>query len=84
MGAIFWEHEGNRAVRLGDLKLVAQDGRPWELYRMDQDRTETVDVSGRYGVDVRTMESLWLDWARRSSVVPWADVVPQLTPYYTF
>jgi arylsulfatase len=84
VGAIFWEHEGNRAVRLGDLKLVAQAGRPWEMYRMDQDRTETVDVSARYGIDVRMMESLWLDWARRSLVVPWADVVSQLTPYYTF
>lgn len=84
VGAIYWEHEGNRAVRLADLKLVARDGRPWELYRMDQDRTETLDVAAHYGTDVRMMDSLWLDWARRSFVVPWAEVVPQLTPYYTF
>ena len=30
--ALFWEHEGNRAVRIGDLKLVSLEGKPWELY----------------------------------------------------
>src|SRR5205823_2313511 len=38
---IFFEHEGNRAVRDGKWKLVATsaDG-PWELYDMESDRTE--------------------------------------------
>ncbi len=49
VGAIFWEHEGDRAIRLGDLKLVAEHKASWELYRMDQDRTETIDLSQRYG-----------------------------------
>jgi len=28
---VFWEHEGNRAVRDGDWKLVAKENQPWEL-----------------------------------------------------
>ena len=37
---MFWEHEGNRAVRLGRWKLVSEYGKPWELYDMEVDRTE--------------------------------------------
>jgi arylsulfatase A-like enzyme len=28
---IFWEHEGNAAARVGNLKLVRQLDRPWEM-----------------------------------------------------
>jgi len=38
---IFWEHNGNRAVRKGDWKLVAKKGKPWELYKLSENRTET-------------------------------------------
>lgn len=76
VGAISWEHEGNRAVRLGDLKLVSVFGHDWELYEMDSDRTETNNVSDKYPADVKRMESLWLDWARRVGVVPWETVGP--------
>jgi arylsulfatase len=27
--AIYWEHEGNRAIRVGDWKLVARHDQPW-------------------------------------------------------
>ncbi|MFV1994381.1 MAG: arylsulfatase, partial [Verrucomicrobiales bacterium] len=44
--AIFWEHEGNRAIRVGDLKLVAKGIKgPWELYDLATDRTEQNDLS---------------------------------------
>ena len=44
---MFWEHEGNRAVRLGKWKLVSEYGKPWELYDMEVDRTELHDLSAR-------------------------------------
>ena len=37
---LFWEHEGNRAVRQGRWKLVAVHDEPWELFDMEADRTE--------------------------------------------
>ena len=44
--AIFWEHEGNRAIRIGKWKLVAKGPRgPWELYDMEKDRTEMHDLA---------------------------------------
>jgi arylsulfatase A-like enzyme len=82
VGAIFWEHEGNRAVRLGDLKAVAEHGRPWELYRMDLDRTETSDLALSHPADVRRLTSLWHDWARRTGVLPWDVVSPKLRNFW--
>ena len=45
---LWWQHEGNRAIRVGDWKLVAagRDG-PWELYDLASDRTETKDLARR-------------------------------------
>lgn len=43
--AIFWEHHGNRGVRLSKWKLVAKgEQAPWELYDMEADRTELNDL----------------------------------------
>ena len=72
---IFWEHEGNRAVRAGDLKLVAVKGGPWELYRMDRDRTETDDLADRLDRDVRRLSAEWHRWAARTGVVDWDELL---------
>jgi arylsulfatase len=32
-----WEHEGNRAIRVGDWKLVARYQDHWELYNLEED-----------------------------------------------
>ena len=68
---IFWEHEGNRAVRVGEWKLVAEHDGPWELYNMDEDRTELNDLAGGDADRVRQMAALWQGWADRANVVPW-------------
>jgi arylsulfatase A-like enzyme len=39
--ALFWEHEGSKAVRKGQWKAVAENNQPWELYNLATDRTET-------------------------------------------
>jgi len=43
--ALWWCHEGNRAVRVGDWKLVAAKGTPWEFYDLARDRCETTDLT---------------------------------------
>ena len=45
MRPIFFEHEGNRAVRYGRWKLVATAGGSWELYDMNADRTENFNLA---------------------------------------
>lgn len=67
---IFWEHEGNRAVRLDRWKLVALQGHPWELYDMKSDRTELTNVAALYPEKVRDLSALYDGWARRCNVVP--------------
>ncbi|MCW0484503.1 arylsulfatase [Gaoshiqia sediminis] len=39
-GILFWEHQGNAAVRAGDWKLVSKDGEEWELYNLNEDPSE--------------------------------------------
>jgi arylsulfatase len=68
-GALFWEHENNRAVRMGNLKLVSLTGHPWELYDMVKDRTELHDLSAEMPGEVRKMAASWDAWAARCHVI---------------
>ncbi|MBI4602607.1 MAG: sulfatase-like hydrolase/transferase [Planctomycetes bacterium] len=72
--AIFWEHEGNRAVRRGKWKLVARHNRPWELYDLEADRTELHDLAGERAELARELSGLRDRWAARAGVLPWRDV----------
>lgn len=70
-GPIFWEHEGNAAVREGRWKLVrvGYDG-PWELYDMSADRTEMHNLSGADPEKVKNLAAQWNAWAERAHVTP--------------
>lgn len=67
---IFWEHEGNRAARAGEWKLVAKENQPWELYNMKTDRTEMHDLAGKYPDRVTELSGLWETFAQRAAVLP--------------
>jgi hypothetical protein len=71
---ICFEHEGNLAVRQEALKLVRMYGRPWELYEMERDRTESDDLAARYPETVRRMTAIYDDWATRIGVPAWETV----------
>jgi arylsulfatase len=68
---LFWEHEGNRAVRDGQWKLVAKHRGKWELYDMLADRTEMRDLSDDHPQRVSEMSNQWQIWADRVGVLPW-------------
>ena len=68
---LFWEHEGNRAVRQGKWKLVAAQGKPWELYDLEADRTELHDLSQEHPNKLQELEALYGVWAERCGVQPW-------------
>lgn len=65
------EHEGNRGIRIGDWKLVAEWDRPWELYQMVDDRTELNDLASSEPQRVRKLEKAYNEWAERAGVLPW-------------
>lgn len=74
--AIFWEHEGHRALRRGDWKLVASHGEPWELYDLAADRTETNDLARARPDLVAELAAEWQRWADRVGARPWNEVRP--------
>jgi arylsulfatase len=66
-----WEHEGNRAIRDGDLKLVADFRGPFQLYDLKADRTETHDLAAERLGEVARLSGMWQSWADRVGVVDW-------------
>ena len=78
---IFWEHEGNRAIRVGNWKLVSQtkknkvvraaDEDAWELYDMDNDPSETNNLAIQFPAKVKEMAAMWEKEAVRTKAKPW-------------
>jgi arylsulfatase A-like enzyme len=68
---IFWEHEGNRALRQGRWKIVSKHAKSWELYDIDSDRSELNDLAAGMPDRVREMVALYDAWAVRCGVRPW-------------
>jgi len=69
--ALFWEHEGNSAVRMGKWKLVSKYPDYWELHDMEADRTELHDLADQDTQRVSEMASLYGEWAKKVGAQPW-------------
>lgn len=74
---LFWEHEGNRAVRAGDWKLVAKHGQPWELYDLGKDRVEANDLAAKHPDKVKELAAKYEAYAKRANVEPWPVNAPK-------
>jgi arylsulfatase len=72
---IFWEHEGNRAVRDGKWKAVSRHPGDWELYDMKADRTELNNLATNHGAKLAELVAAYDAWAARSYVAPWRSWV---------
>lgn len=83
--ALYWEHEGNRAVRMGKWKLVSKASKKhsflwdqteelqasdWELFDMEKDRTELNSLAAQYPEIVEKMAAMWLKWGKRTGIIP--------------
>ena len=66
--SIYWEHEGNCAIRCGSWKAVRKYPGEWELYNMDEDRTELVDRRKDSPKIAGDMMADWRTWAKASGV----------------
>jgi len=78
---IFWEHSANRAIRIGNWKLVAkvkttkvftpEDENVWELYDLEKDPSEMINLASKYPEKVKEMAGLWQKEAFRAKALPW-------------
>lgn len=72
---IFFEHEGNRAVRIGDFKAVAKarhgDQANWELYNIAQDRSELHNLAESDSQRLDEMKQIWYSRAKDVRAIPW-------------
>ncbi len=73
---LFWEHECNCAARKGKWKIVfkANEKYPfvnkWELYDIDNDRSELNDLAAAHPEIVKEMAAAWDQWAMTHKVYP--------------
>jgi arylsulfatase len=58
---LFFHHEGNRALRMGNWKLVSarEDRDAWELFDLATDRCEKFNVADQHPDLLRQMEARW-------------------------
>ena len=57
--SLWWLHEGNKAIRVGDWKLVAAKDQPWSLYDLRTDRAEQNDLAAKMPDKVTELSALW-------------------------
>jgi len=59
----YWNILGNKAIRDGKWKLVSANGyENWELYDMENDRTETQDLADQRPELVKKLSEQWSEW----------------------
>lgn len=68
--SLYFEHEGHRALRKGDWKLVSVRSGVWELYNLERDRTELTNLAGRERRRVELMAQEWFSWASSTGADP--------------
>ena len=76
--SLFWEHEGNHAMREGNWKLVSRFPYNWSLYDMERDRTEMHDIADQHVDLVKKMADDYEVWAQRVGVQSWP--MPETPP----
>ncbi len=65
---LYWEHEGGRAIRIGDWKMSALPGKQWELFHISEDHTEINDLSKQHPEKVARMNNAWEKWAKSLNI----------------
>jgi arylsulfatase len=78
---LFWEHAANRALRVGQWKLVSKtkknktfspsDENAWELYDINKDPSETKNLAKQFPEKVKELSTKWEIEAIRTKAKPW-------------
>jgi arylsulfatase len=75
--SIWWQHEGNRALRVGDWKIVAAGAQSdWELYDLSKDRSESNNLAAQQPERVKAMAEIWSKQTAEFSALARKDAPP--------
>ena len=75
---LWWMHEGNRALRVGDWKIVAAGKEtPWELYDLTTDRAESKNLAEQQPGRVKEMAALWTKRTEEFHALAVKDLPPE-------
>ncbi len=73
---LYWEHQGNRAVRQGKWKIVSSYPEYlWRLFDLEADRTELIELSQVNPQKLNELIALYEKWAPAAGVQEWAGIV---------
>ena len=76
--SIWWLHEGNRALRVGDWKIVAAGkDAAWELYDLSSDRSETKNLAAANPDKVKELAARWARQLEEYSAQALKDAPPE-------
>lgn len=79
--SLWWMHEGNRALRVGDWKIVAAgNDSAWELYHLKNDRSESKNLAAEMPERVRELVAQWTREADEYAVLARKDAPPIEAP----
>lgn len=73
---LWWYHIGNRAIRVGDWKLVAADSAPWELYDLNNDRCESKNLAAEHPDKVAQLQQQWTRHMEEFRALAMQDLPP--------
>lgn len=75
---LYWEHQGNRAVRQGKWKIVSSyPENRWRLFDLETDRTELNDLSESNAAKLQELIGLYEKWAPKAGVQEWSTISQQ-------
>ena len=75
--SLWWQHEGNRALRAGDWNIVAAGkDSPWELYDLSTDRSETKNLAAEMPEKVRDLAAQWSLQTEENNALAKRDALP--------
>ncbi len=65
---LYWEHQGGRAIRIGEWKMSSLPRQNWQLFHISGDHTEMNDLAAQYPDKVASMNEAWEKWAKSLNI----------------
>ena len=61
---LFFQYGSWQVIRQNQWKLVQQSNKPWQLYDLSKDRTETRDLASIHSGRAKKLQQVWEEWAK--------------------